>query len=73
MSIRNYYKNIRKEHMATRKDYIGIAQAIRQTKRECNWSARSMMEKTVEPTLIKFFAKDNPRFNEKLFKEACSL
>ena len=59
--------------MATRKDYIGIAQAIRQTKRECNRSARSMIEKNVESTLIKFFTKDNPRFDEKLFKEACSL
>ena len=59
--------------MASRKDYIGVAQAIRQTKRECSWSAKSMMEKTLEPTLIAFFAKDNPRFDEKLFKEACSL
>jgi hypothetical protein len=58
--------------MATRKDYVGIASAIKKTKLECP-RARKRIENNVEEQLIKFFTKDNPLFDKDLFKEACRL
>tara|TARA_Y100000816_G_C26105944_1_gene587753 strand:- start:4132 stop:4305 length:174 start_codon:yes stop_codon:yes gene_type:complete len=57
--------------MASKKDYIGVAGAIKKTKTLVDQP--DVIEKYVEQELMKFFAKDNPRFDKKIFKKACSL
>ena len=57
--------------MASKRDYIGVAGAIKKTKTLVDQP--DVIEEYVEQELIKFFAKDNPRFDKKIFKKACSL
>ena len=57
--------------MASKRDYIGVAGAIKKTKTLVDQP--DVIEEYVEQELIKFFAKDNPRLDKKILKKACSL
>ena len=61
--------------MASKKDYVVIAEAIRQCKKECTMYPQKYAPKTVLQTveweINRVFAKDNPLFNSSKFKEAC--
>ena len=54
----------------SKKDYVAIAKIITETTRIDD--AKSLIKEDFVFCLQNYFKKDNPKFNEKKFLEACS-
>ncbi len=51
----------------TKKDYIKAAEIVRQDAKQNG----DVFSKLMEESFVKLFRQDNPRFDEKRFREAC--
>lgn len=51
----------------TKKDYIKAAELVRKDTKQNG----DIFSKLMEESFVKFFRNDNPRFDEKRFRQAC--